>query len=1094
VPVIIDLSAKSPSHLKSRLSGKNRILMLSVIMIALLLFTGSVLRYSEHSVAADDTEVDACPVRITHSSSQVLEQGQTVGCIPQNTQTHNDNWYYRAFNMSTFGVAANEDYNITSVDVGIDNSSAAAGQGTTQPMVVRLYAKIGPAFPSGYPNMGTKIGEVNVDVPNQVLTVMSIPLVATVPAGTNELIMEVFTPSGVQANNLLMIGGNDNGQTGPSYLRAPACGSNTPVTTDSIGFPGAQYVLNVNGSCPVSTPTPTPSMTPTPALDFIVTNTNDSGAGSLRQAVIDANAAAGSNTIGFDSTVFSVPRTITLTSGHIQLAAGTIGSAHIYGPGAHLLTISGNNNSKIFTNLASTVSMSEMTLTGGNGLNASTGNTLGGAIYNNGHLTLNNLIIRGNSATVDGGGLYTAVSSTIVCNDCLVTQNIANSDNNATGSGGGAYARGSITFNRSTISYNTTLGTNRDGGGLASGQSNSLASIRDSNVVGNTAALGGGIGVGSSGQFQSIRSTISGNQATSTHGGAIMVTSGNLEIQNSTISGNTAAGSGGAIYRTGAGPITGGGSITLSTIVNNRASAPGGGLYNAASINAHITVRSSILANNTDNGTAPDLFGTITSGGFNLIESVQGATINGDTSTNITGTDPDLGPLQNNGGTTLTHMPNPGSPVIDKALFHFLAEDQRGNLRPFDNPSIPNASGGDGSDIGSVEVDSSSGGTPTPSPTVSPSPTTTATPTITPTVSPSPTPAGPGKIVFQSMRDGNWEIYLMNPDGTGQTNLTNNAATDVEPSLSPDGEKVAFSSFRNKEFEIYVINVDGTGLTQLTNVPGALDTQPKFSPDGSKIVFYTRRHGNDEIYIMNSDGTGQIRLTDSSTADVDPIFSPDGSKIAFASSRDGNQEVYLMNTDGTGLTRLTNNAGSDYLPAFSPDGMRITFVSSRDGDTEIFSMKSDGSDLVQLTSNTSAEAWPSFSPTGDRISYVSNRDGNFEIYVMNSNGSDQTRLTTIPASDQNASWGPSQVLATSFTISGRVISDTGRGLAGAKVAITDSKGISRSVLTSSAGYFTFENVPTGSATVTVVSKRYRFSPRQVQVNADKLDVDFVGVE
>lgn len=1079
-----ELHSKMLSIFPTNFSGAKRFLILPLITILISVAIGSILRYSEQKVAADDSAISACPARITHSSSQVLEQGQTVGCIPQATQTHNDNWYYRAFKMSDFDVAANEDYHITSVDVGVDNSSAAGGQGADQPMVVRLYAKIGAAFPANYPNMGAMIGEANVQVPNQLLTIMNVPLVATVPAGTNELIMEVFTPSGVADGNLLMIGGNDEPQTGPSYLRAPACGSNAPVTTQSIGFDGARYVMNVNGSCPVSTPTPTPSISPTPALDFVVTNTNDSGAGSLRQAVLDANAAAGTNTIGFDPGVFNVQRTITLTSGHIQLAAGTIGSAHIYGPGADLLTVNGNNNSKIFTTLGSTMSISDMTLTGGNGVNAATGNNLGGALYNGGHLTLNRLIIKGNSATIDGGGLYTPVSTTIVCNDCLVTQNIANSDNNTTGSGGGAFARGSITFNNSTISFNTTLGTNRDGGGLASGQSNSLASIRDSTVVGNTAATGGGIGVGSSGQFQAIRSTITGNQATSTHGGAIMITSGNLELENSTISGNRAAGSGGAIYRTGAGPITGGGTITLSTIVNNTASAPGGGLYNAASINQHIVVRSSILANNLDNGTAPDLFGVIDSGGFNLIESIQGATINGDTSTNITGIDPDLGPLQNNGGTTLTHKPNLGSPVIDKAMFHFLAQDQRGVVRPFDNPSISNASGGDGSDIGSVEVGSSSEGTPSPTPT----------PTATPTITPSPTPAGPGRIIFESTRDGNSEIYIMDPDGSGQTNLTNNPAVDRDPSISPDGKKVTFVSFRDGDFEIYAMNFDGSGTTRLTNVVGFLDAQPRFSPDGNKIVFVSRRDGNDEIYIMNADGSGQARLTNHSAADVDPVFSPDGSKIAFSSLRDGNQEVYIMNADGSGQTRLTNHSESDYLPEFSPDGTRIAFVSSRDGNTEIYTMKPDGTDLVRLTNNTSGDAWPSYSPAGDRMSFVSNRDGNFEIYVMNVDGSNQTRITTNSATDRNASWGPNAVLASSFTVSGRVMTDDGRGLRGANVTITDSTGNRTTIPTGSIGYFTFESVPAGPATITVSSKRFRFSQRVIQVSSDMLDVDFEGVE
>lgn len=172
------------------------------------------------------------------------------------------------------------------------------------------------------------------------------------------------------------------------------------------------------------------------------------------------------------------------------------------------------------------------------------------------------------------------------------------------------------------------------------------------------------------------------------------------------------------------------------------------------------------------------------------------------------------------------------------------------------------------------------------------------------------------KIAFASDRDGNFEIYVMNPDGTNQINLTNNSNGDYRPSFSPDGSKIAFDSFRDGSGEIYVMNADGTNPLRLTNNV-VFDVDPSFGPDGSKIVFSSARDGNFEIYVMNADGSNQIRLTENAANDASPAFSLNGSKIAFGSIRDGNNEIYVMNSDGTGLTRLTfTHPFSDSSPSW----------------------------------------------------------------------------------------------------------------------------------------------------------------------------------
>lgn len=114
-----------------------------------------------------------------------------------------------------------------------------------------------------------------------------------------------------------------------------------------------------------------------------------------------------------------------------------------------------------------------------------------------------------------------------------------------------------------------------------------------------------------------------------------------------------------------------------------------------------------------------------------------------------------------------------------------------------------------------------------------------------------------GKIVFETDRDGNAEIYVMNPDGSGLTNLTNHPGNDGTPSLSHNGRKIAFSSDRDGNLEIYTMNSDGSEQTRLT-FNGARDNQPNWSPHGKKIAFTSFRDDNLEVYVMNADGSDQI--------------------------------------------------------------------------------------------------------------------------------------------------------------------------------------------------------------------------------------------
>ncbi len=273
------------------------------------------------------------------------------------------------------------------------------------------------------------------------------------------------------------------------------------------------------------------------------------------------------------------------------------------------------------------------------------------------------------------------------------------------------------------------------------------------------------------------------------------------------------------------------------------------------------------------------------------------------------------------------------------------------------------------------------------------------------------------KIAFSSDRDdGNWEIYVMDADGSNPINLTHNPASDSFTSWSPDGTKIAFDSNRDGNGEIYVMNADGKNLQRLTNHL-AKDWYPSWSPDGKKIAFMSDRNSNYEIYVMDADGKNQINLTKHPGTDSSPSWSPDGTKIAFMSARDGRGEIYVMNADGTDPINLTQNPAFDTTPSWSPNGRKIAFMSTRDGNNdEIYVMNADGTEPINLTQHIPAvDAAPSWSPDGRKIAFMSDRDdGNYEIFVMDADGKNPINLTKNLAQDLYPSWSPAPKLAVSL--------------------------------------------------------------------------------
>jgi len=258
-------------------------------------------------------------------------------------------------------------------------------------------------------------------------------------------------------------------------------------------------------------------------------------------------------------------------------------------------------------------------------------------------------------------------------------------------------------------------------------------------------------------------------------------------------------------------------------------------------------------------------------------------------------------------------------------------------------------------------------------------------------------------IAYTGTVNSNSDIYILNVDSILQAKneviskrLTTHPATDFDPTWSPDGTHIAFRSQRDGNDEIYVMNADGSCQTNLTNDP-ANDWSPAWSPDGKQIAFaqsFDNRPFTD-IAVMNADGSNITRLT--YHHGEYPAWSPDGKRIAFASARDGNYEIYVMNADGTNQTRLTKDPSYDMSPSWSPDGTQIVFDTQRDfyppaevgigPEFEIHSMNADGSHDMRLTDNMAEDRFPSWS-FDRRISFSSNGS----LFIMDSDGSNQVKL------------------------------------------------------------------------------------------------------
>lgn len=353
------------------------------------------------------------------------------------------------------------------------------------------------------------------------------------------------------------------------------------------------------------------------------------------------------------------------------------------------------------------------------------------------------------------------------------------------------------------------------------------------------------------------------------------------------------------------------------------------------------------------------------------------------------------------------------------------------------------------------------------------------------------------KILFTSARDSGtyYDIYVMNADGTSEINLTNSRDyNDGQAVWSPDGTKILFNSIGPIDDDLYLINPDGSDQTQLTktlsgeyqadwqpipipppprdsdndgilddvdscpshpeifngfqdadgcpdvlppsrpttdsdrdgipnvvdvcpfdaeifndweDTDGCPDVLPPVRTESGRIAFVSDRDGNNNVFVMNVDGNAVTRLTGHGASESFPSISPDGVDVLFDSDREGSAEIYIMRaTNGGEKLRLTHNDVSDSDATWSPSGQFVAFVSARNGNDEIYIMDLEGQGETNLSMNENSDRSPAWSPDSNKIAFVSDRDGNNEIYVVDLESGDVVNLSNNPADDGNPSWSP----------------------------------------------------------------------------------------
>ena len=270
-------------------------------------------------------------------------------------------------------------------------------------------------------------------------------------------------------------------------------------------------------------------------------------------------------------------------------------------------------------------------------------------------------------------------------------------------------------------------------------------------------------------------------------------------------------------------------------------------------------------------------------------------------------------------------------------------------------------------------------------------------------------------VVFQSDRNGNWDIYTMNltQGESSLKRLTDDVEADENASYSPEGRFIVFTSTRDdkslkkyKSREIYYMDRNGKNLKKVTSSYGSDNWSPSFI-DTVTVMFASDRadfssnpfwNKSSSLFTIEKSGTFLFKVYgDETSALTDPSMKPGiENHIVFAEKKGNNYEIMMGSLDGKDTpTNLTNDGKNDLQPNVSKNGMFITFVSDRDGNYEIYKMQTDGKDQTRITYDDGDDVFPRFSADGNKIIFCSNRTGKYQLFMASTEELSQTTVNTL---------------------------------------------------------------------------------------------------
>ncbi|MGC9948640.1 MAG: translocation protein TolB [Bryobacteraceae bacterium] len=256
------------------------------------------------------------------------------------------------------------------------------------------------------------------------------------------------------------------------------------------------------------------------------------------------------------------------------------------------------------------------------------------------------------------------------------------------------------------------------------------------------------------------------------------------------------------------------------------------------------------------------------------------------------------------------------------------------------------------------------------------------------------------KIYFVSNRTGQKqkEIWVMDPDGSNQRQITHLNSLSIMPAVSPDGAKIAFTSFARGNPAIFILATDTGRRLPFYNQVASMNATPDFTPDGKQLLYASTASGRAQIYAANIDGSNLRRISNTFALEVEPKVNPKtGTDLVFVSGRSGPQQIYRMNMEGTDVQRLSNGEGEASNPCWHPNGQMIAFAWTRGfatGNFNIFLMDVASRNFNQLTYGAGRNENPSWAPDGRHIAFMSTRSGTEQIWTMLADGTQLKQLTT----------------------------------------------------------------------------------------------------